>query len=81
MFDKKAKPAEPVLTSDEAASPLWKKIKAHVEARLAGVRAKNDKTQPMDKTEQLRGRIAELKYLAALDRPAPQMEADDGRKE
>ena len=72
-----AKMLETVLTPLEAQSAVWKKIKAHVEARLAKQRERNDRSQPIEKTEYLRGAIAELKYLAALDQPAPQTEADD----
>ena len=68
---------EPVLTEHERQHPLWLKIKKHAEDRLALARERNDKSHPIDKTERLRGAIAELKHLAALDQPAPQTEADD----
>ena len=75
MFDKK--PA-PVLNEAEAQSPLWRKVKAHLEARLAMLREMNDSPKRnAEATALLRGAIKEVKNLAALDKPAPQTEADD----
>ena len=67
---------QPVLSQDDVHSATWKKIKTHCEQRLQLLRAKNDASLPIDKTEKLRGRIAEIKNLMALDQPAPLMEAD-----
>lgn len=67
----------PVLTQEEARHPLWLKVKKHLEERLAQVRVENDKDHDERKTARIRGRINELKYLAALDKPAPQTVADD----
>lgn len=61
-----------VLTEIDIESGTWKKIKAHLEKRLQETREKNDGDKNEEATAKLRGRIAELKYLAALDSPAPQ---------
>jgi hypothetical protein len=71
------KKPEPVLSTAEAQSAVYQKIKRYVEARVDELRKKNDRSLPADKTARLRGQIAELKHLAALDKPAPQLEADD----
>ena len=66
------------LDQGEAASYLWKKLKGHMEARLALLRSKNDDpNKDGNATAMLRGRIKELKNLMALDNPAPSMEAED----
>jgi hypothetical protein len=61
------------LTDTEKASPLWIKIKEHIEERIEKHRSSNDKTQPADATEKLRGKIAELNYLRNLDKERPQI--------
>lgn len=57
------------LTEQERNSELWRKLKAHMEARLHEHRVENDKAQSVEKTEKLRGRIAELKHLMNLEKP------------
>lgn len=47
-------------------SPLWRALEDHLNQRLAACRAQNDASQSVEKTEKLRGRIAELKGLLAL---------------
>jgi hypothetical protein len=61
------------LTDAEQVSPLWLKIKEHIEDRIEKHRASNDKTQSADATEKLRGRIAELKYLQTLAKEGVQI--------
>jgi hypothetical protein len=61
------------LTDAEKVSPLWLKIKSHLEERIEIHRASNDKTQEADATEKLRGRIAELKDLLRLEKERPQI--------
>ena len=56
--------------------PLWLLLKEHLERRLADLRVLNDKPQPDEKTEHLRGRIAAYKELLALDSPAPVVTPD-----
>ena len=67
----------PVIGQVDAQSAVWLKLKKHIGERLETLRAKNDADQDERKTSRLRGRIAELKYLMALDSPAPSLEADD----
>jgi hypothetical protein len=68
---------EPVVSELERQSVLWAKLKRHLEARIARLRALNDRPRSADETARLRGRIAEAKSLLALDNPAPAMDADD----
>jgi hypothetical protein len=56
------------LTPHDKASSAWVRIKQHLEARLVTLRTQNDKTMPEAETENLRGRIAEVKELLALDK-------------
>ena len=67
-----------VVTELERQSALWLKLKAHVEKRIASLRARNDNDKNAEETAKLRGRIAELKLIAALDNPAVAMEPDKG---
>lgn len=60
-----------ILNAAEAQSPLWVKIKAHLEARLDSARLKNDGDLDEVETAKLRGRITELKSFLALDKPPP----------
>jgi hypothetical protein len=70
------KPAElgPVLMDSDRASPTWTKLREHYEKRLATLRAQNDNEQPAEETAKLRGRIAEVKRLLAMDKDTPQIE-------
>ena len=69
---------EPVLTPQDRQSSPWLKVKQHLEARLAKLRAENDGDLPIEKTAKLRGRIAEVKALMALDAdPAPLNDEND----
>ncbi len=64
----------PVLPSDRQ-SALWQRLKAHLEARLAYLRAKNDSAKLSgDDTAKLRGQIAEVKALLTLGTDAPKIE-------
>ena len=69
--------AEPIISDVERHSAVWIKIKAHCESEITRLRALNDKTMDALHTEKLRGRIKELRNLAALDIPAPPAGADD----
>lgn len=53
----------------EARTPLWMRLRGHMEQRLAELRAQNDTPLDDRKTAELRGRIAMLKELLAADRP------------
>jgi hypothetical protein len=59
-----------VLTKEDFATPTWLRLKEHCEARIAELRLSNDKSLGVDETARLRGRIAEVKSLLALDQPA-----------
>jgi hypothetical protein len=53
----------------EARTPLWMRVRGHMEQRLAELRAQNDTPLDDRKTAELRGRIAMLKELLAADKP------------
>lgn len=59
------------LTSAERTSPLWLRLKAHLQERLAKARSRNDGALAPDETAHLRGRIASLKDLLALEEDRP----------
>lgn len=54
------------LAPHERASPLWISLERHMRQSLAELRALNDTSLPPDRTEHIRGRIAQLKALLAL---------------
>ena len=64
------------LDARQKTDPLWLQIKTNLEQRLAELRVMNDKPQPDEKTDHLRGRIAAYKELLALDSPAPVVAPD-----
>ena len=56
----------------EYGSPTWKAITNHVTDRIETLRKRNDSlTLSPAQTDQLRGRLAELKDLLALGKPDP----------
>ena len=57
-------------------SPLWRKLKARALLRVdQHIRALKRPGAPMEKTEELRGRIDELERLIALEeRPSDEIE-------
>ena len=61
------------LTDGEKSHPLWARLKAHLEDRLAAARVRNDDPAMLaDQTAALRGRIGCLKSIIALgDEPLP----------
>ncbi len=60
------------LAPHERASPLWKNLERHMQEQLAELRVWNDTSLPPERTEHIRGRIAQLKALLALaDEPKP----------
>jgi hypothetical protein len=59
------------LSAAERASPLWLRLKAHLNERLAKARTRNDGALAPDETARLRGRIACLKDLLALEEDRP----------
>ncbi len=54
------------LTQGEHNDPLWLKLVAHYEKRLATLRAQNDNAPTEETTARLRGRIAEVKDFLKL---------------
>ena len=49
-------------------SPLWLKLKKHLEDQVAKAREQNDKIMTEPETAALRGKIAAYKQLLKLDR-------------
>lgn len=62
------------LTFSERQSGLWERLLKHMTQRLAELRTQNDAIKPEMQTAQLRGEIAALKRLIALDEPDPIIE-------
>lgn len=54
------------LTQSDKHSPLWARLKKHLDAELAIAREQNDSPLDADKTAALRGRIRLAKELIAL---------------
>lgn len=69
--------AAPVLTEIERQSALFLKLKMHFEERLARLRAKNDGLHEQDRTNRLRGQIAEAKYFISLGDKKPTPPEED----
>ena len=60
------------LAPHERINPLWVALERHMQQSLAELRALNDTSLPPERTEHIRGRIAQLKALLALaDEPKP----------
>lgn len=57
-----------ILSESEKQSPLWKKIKDHLDAKLNTARLKNDGELDEIQTARLRGSIAEIKSFLALEK-------------
>jgi hypothetical protein len=60
------------LNQNDFNSATWQKLRLHLEARLITLRARNDASMNAEDTARLRGQIAELKTLLALEDPAIQ---------
>lgn len=61
----------------EAQSQLWLKLKKHMQGRIDVLRAKNDGDLDTTETARLRGRIAAIKELIALEESSPIIVADE----
>tara|TARA_R110000868_G_scaffold319759_1_gene580696 strand:+ start:1407 stop:1622 length:216 start_codon:yes stop_codon:yes gene_type:complete len=59
------------LTDGEKRHPLWVRLSAHFEERLALLRRRNDAVQPEAQTAALRGEITCLKGIIALGKDSP----------
>lgn len=62
------------LTEGEKSSPLWVRLKAHLETKLRDARGKNDGPQSEQDTAMIRGQIRTLKALLALDDESPPLD-------
>lgn len=51
-------------------SPTWRAIEAHATKRMADLRAQNDRSAPIEVTENTRGQIKAWKELLALPEKA-----------
>jgi hypothetical protein len=65
------------LTKLERASPVWARLKGHMQDRLATMRLRNDNPQTEAETAVLRGEIRCLKSLLALDNDRPFLTGQD----
>lgn len=60
------------LEPHDRTNPMWQRIERHMVERLDALRRQNDATTTPERTEHIRGRIAQLKELLALaDEPRP----------
>lgn len=66
-----------VLNHAERASPLWLRLKAQLQARLALKRSRNDNLLAPDETNELRGEIKCLKAILAFAEDPPSMPDED----
>ena len=64
------------VTDAERSSPLWLALRRHYEERLAALRVQNDTRKSPEETAWLRGQIAEVRSLLALDAPPPEVPRD-----
>lgn len=65
-----------ILTKQERDDPLWLKLKAEYESRLAQLRKDNDKDMSEADTANLRGRIAEVRKFLSLGEEKPVIEVE-----
>jgi len=54
------------LHQQDRTNPLWLRLEAHLQQTLAELRVLNDASLPPERTENTRGRIAQIKALLAL---------------
>lgn len=66
------------LSQTDIHSALWVRLKSHLENEREKLRKQNDGMLTPEKTAFIRGRIAQIKALLALE-TAPAQETDDGR--
>lgn len=59
------------LTPGDFLTPTWRKLEAHLTARMAELRESNDQDLDDRATARTRGAIAEIKNLLALDITKP----------
>jgi hypothetical protein len=61
----------------EAQSAIWKKLKAHMEARQQSLRTQLEGDLSEIDTAKKRGQLMEIKLFLALDNPPPSFKSDD----
>ena len=66
-----------MLTREDFKTDTWAHIVAFIDARIHELRETNDGPRSEIDTASLRGRIAELKKLKALEPPAPAADGPD----
>ena len=59
-----------MLTRDDLLGATWQRARAHLEKRRDELRAQLERDTAPEVTAKLRGRLAEIKELLALDAPA-----------
>lgn len=62
------------LSPGERTTGVWVKLMRHFEERLTELRSKNDGPLDATATADMRGRIAEIKSLMALDKDKPKID-------
>lgn len=73
------KPTQPFrLTPADRQSQTWARLRTHLNERLQSMRAQNDGDLDPVATAKMRGRIAEIKAMLALEQDLPQI--PDGRE-
>jgi len=65
---------QPFLTEAEKQSALWLKLDRQFNNRLDRLRKQNDSPSDAEKTANIRGRIAEVKFFLALGEDTPSLE-------
>ena len=68
---------EPILTKGDLQTAVWQKLSKYLEAELAALRKRNDKSLPDDGNMRLRERIAAVKDLLALGEDKPVLPSED----
>jgi hypothetical protein len=67
------------LTAQDRNSATWRRLEEHLTARLAQLRAKNDRPLSEQETATLRGQIACLKEIIALGKDPAPLDANTSR--
>jgi hypothetical protein len=60
-----------LIDTHDRQSAVWLRLRAHYEARLLLLRSSNDGNLSAEQTAKIRGRIAEVKALLALEKDTP----------
>lgn len=68
------------LTQSERESPLWVKLRAYVESRIAVHQAQNENDKSEVETAKLRGRIREARAFLELANDMPEINSPGAKK-